>query len=149
MQWIYLIHEFHNLSWITEINELFHDILIYWDAPVFKCFPHPKLECLYCFVVFFGKKVFYVFFFFLSIHIEMCYSFSFIKCTSNIAQKNCLAKLLKKCCPVNTSAYNSNLWTHHSWTLPRFSPGLRNIQIIWREYRFIQLLLFMYTYRGP
>ncbi len=29
-----LIHEFHNLSWITEINELFHNILIYWDAPV-------------------------------------------------------------------------------------------------------------------
>ncbi len=24
----YLIHEFHNLSWIIEINELFHDILI-------------------------------------------------------------------------------------------------------------------------
>ncbi len=36
MHWIYLIHEFHNLSWITEINELFHDILIYWDAPVYK-----------------------------------------------------------------------------------------------------------------
>ncbi len=34
MHYIYLIHEFHNLSWITEINELFHDILIYWDAPV-------------------------------------------------------------------------------------------------------------------
>ncbi len=34
MHWIYLIHKFHNLSWITEINELFHDILIYWDAPV-------------------------------------------------------------------------------------------------------------------
>ncbi len=34
MHWIYLIHEFHNLSWITEINELLHDILIYWDAPV-------------------------------------------------------------------------------------------------------------------
>ncbi len=34
MHWIHLIHEFHNLSWITEINELFHDILIYWDAPV-------------------------------------------------------------------------------------------------------------------
>ncbi len=33
MHWIYLIHEFHNFSWITEINELFHDILIYWDAP--------------------------------------------------------------------------------------------------------------------
>ncbi len=31
---MYLIHEFHNLSWITEINELFHEILIYWDAPV-------------------------------------------------------------------------------------------------------------------
>ncbi len=29
---IYLIHEFNILSWITEINELFHDILIYWDA---------------------------------------------------------------------------------------------------------------------
>ncbi len=29
-----LIHEFRNLSWITEKNELFHDILIYWDAPV-------------------------------------------------------------------------------------------------------------------
>ncbi len=37
MHWIYLIHEFHNLSWITEINELFHDILIYWDAPVCMC----------------------------------------------------------------------------------------------------------------
>ncbi len=35
MHWIFLIHEFHNLSWITEINELFHDILIYWDAPVY------------------------------------------------------------------------------------------------------------------
>ncbi len=33
--WIYLMHEFHNLSWITEINELFQDILIYWDAPVY------------------------------------------------------------------------------------------------------------------
>ncbi len=30
-----LIHEFHNLSWIIEMNELLHDILIYWDAPVF------------------------------------------------------------------------------------------------------------------
>ncbi len=35
MHWVYLIHAFYNLSWITEINELFHDILIYWDAPVF------------------------------------------------------------------------------------------------------------------
>ncbi len=34
MHWIYLIYEFHNWSWITELNELFHDILIYWDAPV-------------------------------------------------------------------------------------------------------------------
>ncbi len=34
MHLIYLIHKFHNLSWITEISELFHDILIYWDAPV-------------------------------------------------------------------------------------------------------------------
>ncbi len=29
-----LIQEFHNLSWITEINELFHNILIYWDAAI-------------------------------------------------------------------------------------------------------------------
>ncbi len=35
MHWIYLIHKFHNLSRITEINELFHDILVYWDAPVY------------------------------------------------------------------------------------------------------------------
>ncbi len=35
MHLIYLTHEFHNLSWITEINELFHDILIYWSAPVY------------------------------------------------------------------------------------------------------------------
>ncbi len=34
VHFIYLIHKFHNLSWITEINKLFHDILIYWDAPV-------------------------------------------------------------------------------------------------------------------
>ncbi len=34
MHWIYLINEFHNFSWITEINELFHDIQIYLDAPV-------------------------------------------------------------------------------------------------------------------
>ncbi len=34
MHWIYLIHKFHNLSWITEINKLFHATLIYWDAPI-------------------------------------------------------------------------------------------------------------------
>ncbi len=28
------VNYFHNLSWIIEINELFHEILIYWDAPV-------------------------------------------------------------------------------------------------------------------
>ncbi len=35
-QWskVLFSNEFHNLSWITEINELFHDILIYGDAPV-------------------------------------------------------------------------------------------------------------------
>ncbi len=33
---LYLFNtQFYNLSWITEINELFHDILIYWDAPVY------------------------------------------------------------------------------------------------------------------
>ncbi len=34
MHCIYLIHKFHNLSWIHEINELSIDILSYWDAPV-------------------------------------------------------------------------------------------------------------------
>ncbi len=46
MHWIYLINEFHNLSWITEIKELFHDILIYWDAPV--CLH----RCIYLFPLF-------------------------------------------------------------------------------------------------
>ncbi len=47
VHWIYLIHEFHNLSWITEINYLFHDILIYWDAPVGQCTlcHQPILRC--------------------------------------------------------------------------------------------------------
>ncbi len=35
--WFNTVHEFHNLSWITEINELFHNILIYRDAPVYIC----------------------------------------------------------------------------------------------------------------
>ncbi len=50
---IYLIHKFHNLSWITEINELFHDILIYWDAPVcpkwllmFMTLPYRLNDCV-------------------------------------------------------------------------------------------------------
>ncbi len=60
MHWIYLIHEFHNLSWITEINELFHDILIYWDAPVYTLntvhnthtFPtNPKNVLYLCYIV--------------------------------------------------------------------------------------------------
>ncbi len=37
VHWIYFTHVFHNLSWITEINELFREILIYWDAPVKRC----------------------------------------------------------------------------------------------------------------
>ncbi len=48
MHWIYLIYEFHNL--ITEINELVHDILIYWDAPVyynFVLFDHNMLLSIY------------------------------------------------------------------------------------------------------
>ncbi len=36
-------HEFHNLSWITEINELFHNILIYWAAPVYNSPSIPNL----------------------------------------------------------------------------------------------------------
>ncbi len=29
-----LIHKFHNLSWITEMN--FSTTLIYWDAPLYS-----------------------------------------------------------------------------------------------------------------
>ncbi len=36
VHWIYVIHKFNNLIWITEINELFNDILIYWDAHVYS-----------------------------------------------------------------------------------------------------------------
>ncbi len=39
-------YEFHNLSWITEINELFHDILIYWDAPVYHFNFFPIYVCV-------------------------------------------------------------------------------------------------------
>ncbi len=28
-------NKFHNLSLTAEINDLFHNILIYWDAPVY------------------------------------------------------------------------------------------------------------------
>ncbi len=36
MHWIYFIHKFHNLSWITEINELFHDINLLRCTCVYK-----------------------------------------------------------------------------------------------------------------
>ncbi len=32
MHWIYLIHEFHNLSWITEINDFFK-----WRSNLLRC----------------------------------------------------------------------------------------------------------------
>ncbi len=46
VHWIYLIHKFQNLSWITEVNSLFHDILIYWDAPLYPTSDayHPNKE---------------------------------------------------------------------------------------------------------
>ncbi len=53
MHWIYLIHEFHNLSWITEINELFYDILIYWDAPIYIYIYIQMLLILTCSQMFF------------------------------------------------------------------------------------------------
>ncbi len=78
MHWIYLIHKFHNLSWITWVdliyislliifciieyvtdkrtmtlnywnNELFHNILIYWDAPI--CHVCRTLVCLFCIIL--------------------------------------------------------------------------------------------------
>ncbi len=45
MHWIHLIHKFHNLSWITEINLLFHDhdivyiyIYIYIQTAIFAVY---------------------------------------------------------------------------------------------------------------
>ncbi len=35
MHWIYLIHRFYNLSWITDINYTFPRHSNYWDAPVY------------------------------------------------------------------------------------------------------------------
>ncbi len=49
MHWIYLIHEFHNLSGITEIN-FSTTFIIYWDAPVY--------EYKYRLYIQWGKKVF-------------------------------------------------------------------------------------------
>ncbi len=66
---MYLIHEFHILSWITEINELFHDILIYWDAPVYI---YKKLH--------YGYYLYnYIFLFSYLIIVVFCYFNSFRK----------------------------------------------------------------------
>ncbi len=40
MHWIYLIHEFHNLSWITEINEEMHLLLLvgcHFTSVIYRC----------------------------------------------------------------------------------------------------------------
>ncbi len=50
---MYLIHEFHILSWITEINELFHDILIYWDAPVYIYIRNDIMAIIYTITFFY------------------------------------------------------------------------------------------------
>ncbi len=47
MHLIYSVHENHNLSWVTDTNELFHDILIYWDAPVCVCMYMYIYVCMY------------------------------------------------------------------------------------------------------
>ncbi len=67
MHWIYLIHELHNLSWITEINKLFHDILIYWDALVYVSVYWDIVLKLYIFII-------------LCVHACVCVIFSIILC---------------------------------------------------------------------
>ncbi len=37
MEWIYTLYKFHFLNGISEINQLFDDILIIWPAPVCMC----------------------------------------------------------------------------------------------------------------
>ncbi len=40
---MYTLYKFHFLNGISEINQLFDDILIIWPAPVYvyiQCFPH-------------------------------------------------------------------------------------------------------------
>ncbi len=61
MHWIYLIHEFHNLSWITEINELFHDILIYWDAAVYVWPPGRVVPKLYSYLQIMSQVMYYTY----------------------------------------------------------------------------------------
>ncbi len=34
MEWMYTLYKFHFLNGISEINQLFDDILIIWPAPV-------------------------------------------------------------------------------------------------------------------
>ncbi len=63
VHWIYLIHEFHNLSWITEINELFHDIPIYCDAPVYTHIPGQMFE------IFKNLNAFFKMYFMLRLHL--------------------------------------------------------------------------------
>ncbi len=35
MEWMYTLYKFHFLNGISEINQLFDDILIIWPAPVY------------------------------------------------------------------------------------------------------------------
>ena len=34
VEFIYIIYKFHILNWIIEINYIFHNIQMYWNAPV-------------------------------------------------------------------------------------------------------------------
>ncbi len=35
VEWMYTLYKFHFLNGISEINQLFDDILIIWPAPVY------------------------------------------------------------------------------------------------------------------
>ncbi len=81
MHWIYLIHEFHNLSWITEINELFHVILIYWDAPVYVCVcvcVYVYMYILYIYVYMFMYMCMYVYIYIYIYIIQYIYIYIFM-----------------------------------------------------------------------
>ncbi len=46
VEWMYTLYKFHFLNGITEINQLFDDILIIWPAPVYT-YTHVWYVCMY------------------------------------------------------------------------------------------------------
>ncbi len=46
VEWMYTLYKFHFLNGISEINQLFDDILIIWPAPVYWLYNHNHMMLL-------------------------------------------------------------------------------------------------------